>query len=306
MTESAAGPEPVLVDQGAVNLAPAVPVGHESLRGGRTGWSARDPLRRRMLALADVCTVAAVAATLALLGPGPKAALAVFLYLPAWILAAKLNGLYDRDQRSLRHLTVDECRVLSSGRSRASPGSRSSSRSRRLAISRCRDRHPGARLAASVARVLLRGLARLVWRQHHAAGADRDRRWRTARALASGESSSSSPTSTPPWSVQPPRRARARRPPRRTRCAAGRRRPHHRRVGVDRRAADRRARRALPSRADQAERRPAGARDVRDGGQLRHVADLPVVEYNTWDISRSTLLAQADRSTSSSRRRCSS
>jgi exopolysaccharide biosynthesis polyprenyl glycosylphosphotransferase len=28
--------------------------------------------------------------------------------LPLWILLAKLHGLYDRDQRSLRHLTIDE------------------------------------------------------------------------------------------------------------------------------------------------------------------------------------------------------
>jgi len=28
--------------------------------------------------------------------------------LPIWVLLAKLHGLYDRDQRSLRHLTVDE------------------------------------------------------------------------------------------------------------------------------------------------------------------------------------------------------
>ena len=110
MTESAAGPEPVLVDvEGTRRLAPAV---DEALGSGRTGWSARDPLRRRMLALADVCTVAAVAATLALLGPGPSAALGALLYLPAWILAAKLYGLYDRDHRALRHLTVDELPFL--------------------------------------------------------------------------------------------------------------------------------------------------------------------------------------------------
>ena len=30
------------------------------------------------------------------------------LVLPLWILSAKLLGLYDRDHRALRHLTVDE------------------------------------------------------------------------------------------------------------------------------------------------------------------------------------------------------
>ena len=28
--------------------------------------------------------------------------------LPGWVVIAKLFGLYDRDQRSIRHLTVDE------------------------------------------------------------------------------------------------------------------------------------------------------------------------------------------------------
>ncbi len=30
------------------------------------------------------------------------------LFLPVWILIAKLIGLYDRDHRSIRHLTLDE------------------------------------------------------------------------------------------------------------------------------------------------------------------------------------------------------
>ena len=54
------------------------------------GWVARDPLRRRILALADVCTVGAVSATLAVFGPGLSAALGALLFLPGFILAAKL------------------------------------------------------------------------------------------------------------------------------------------------------------------------------------------------------------------------
>jgi exopolysaccharide biosynthesis polyprenyl glycosylphosphotransferase len=71
-------------------------------------WTARDPLRRRMLALADVGAAVAVAAFLALIEPGFSAATGALLFVPAWILAAKLYGLYDRDHRTLRHLSVDE------------------------------------------------------------------------------------------------------------------------------------------------------------------------------------------------------
>lgn len=59
-----------------------------------------------MLALADAG--AAAAAALAIFGPGLRATVWAFLFVPVWILAAKLHGLYDRDHRTLRHLTVDE------------------------------------------------------------------------------------------------------------------------------------------------------------------------------------------------------
>ena len=49
---------------------------------------------------------------LAVSAPGARAAVGALLFLPAWILAAKLYGLYDRDHRSLRHLTVDELPII--------------------------------------------------------------------------------------------------------------------------------------------------------------------------------------------------
>src|SRR5437868_13645566 len=73
--------------------------------------SARDsaePLLRRMLALADVLAVSGAAALVGLWGSGPTAALLLVLSAPIWIVIAKLVGLYDRDHRTLRHLTVDE------------------------------------------------------------------------------------------------------------------------------------------------------------------------------------------------------
>src|SRR5918994_6381645 len=65
----------------------------------------RDALRRRMLALAD--TIAAAAAT-GVAGLSVAEAPWALVFLPLWLLVAKLVGLYDRDHEAIRHLTVDE------------------------------------------------------------------------------------------------------------------------------------------------------------------------------------------------------
>jgi len=67
-----------------------------------------EPLLRRMLAAGDVLAVAAAAVVVGLWGSGPGASLLLVLSAPIWIVTAKLAGLYDRDHRTLRHLTVDE------------------------------------------------------------------------------------------------------------------------------------------------------------------------------------------------------
>jgi exopolysaccharide biosynthesis polyprenyl glycosylphosphotransferase len=69
----------------------------------------QDALLRRMLALADASAALLVSISLAtFLGGGVRLGLWSAFFLPLWIVLAKLHGLYDRDQRSLRHLTVDE------------------------------------------------------------------------------------------------------------------------------------------------------------------------------------------------------
>src|SRR5262245_33500865 len=68
----------------------------------------RDARRRRLLALADGCA----AATAMAVAVPPERAIWVIAFLPAWILLAKLAGLYDLDHRSLRHLTVDEAPAI--------------------------------------------------------------------------------------------------------------------------------------------------------------------------------------------------
>ena len=77
-------------------------------RTGRTSvhgrwW--RDALRRRLLAIADLS--AAAFATLVAVVPATESFWAM-AFLPLWPLLAKLLGLYDRDHRALRHLTADE------------------------------------------------------------------------------------------------------------------------------------------------------------------------------------------------------
>jgi exopolysaccharide biosynthesis polyprenyl glycosylphosphotransferase len=69
----------------------------------------RDRARRRLLAGADLLSAIGFAAFLWLLSGGDiRLAFWSVVVSPAWILLAKLHGLYDRDHRVLRHLTVDE------------------------------------------------------------------------------------------------------------------------------------------------------------------------------------------------------
>ena len=65
----------------------------------------RDAMRRRHLAVADLCagTIATLLAVVTVTGT-----LWPLLFLPLWPLVAKLLGLYDRDHRKLRHVTSEE------------------------------------------------------------------------------------------------------------------------------------------------------------------------------------------------------
>ncbi len=69
----------------------------------------RDARRRRMLAFADLTAGAVAAGVVAALLSGQ---FWPFAFLPLWLLVAKLLGLYDRDHRVLRHLTADEVPAL--------------------------------------------------------------------------------------------------------------------------------------------------------------------------------------------------
>ena len=71
-----------------------------------------EPLLRRMLALADVLAIAAAAVVVGYWGSSSAASLLLVLSVPIWVVTAKIAGLYDRDHRTLRHLTVDELQWL--------------------------------------------------------------------------------------------------------------------------------------------------------------------------------------------------
>lgn len=78
-----------------------------SLLGRQGAW--RDALLRRLLALADLGAALAGSVSLGFTSSGQvNHVLWSALVAPLWLVIAKVVGLYDRDQRSLRHLTVDE------------------------------------------------------------------------------------------------------------------------------------------------------------------------------------------------------
>ena len=69
----------------------------------------RYALLRRLLACADLIAALMASVSLVIVGDGGNGRLLWSIaFLPVWILVGKLLGLYDRDESSLRHLTVDE------------------------------------------------------------------------------------------------------------------------------------------------------------------------------------------------------
>ncbi len=129
------------------------------LPGQRVRWW-RDALRRRLLAAADLAaTLLAIAVAVPTLASG----LWLLAAAPIAILIAKLLGLYDRDHRAIRHLTIDEApavavwaAIVTAGIALLSPllPGEHPSTTRLLA----------AGLVAGLASLLLRSLARGVWR----------------------------------------------------------------------------------------------------------------------------------------------
>jgi exopolysaccharide biosynthesis polyprenyl glycosylphosphotransferase len=125
---------------------------------------AADALRRRMLAGADGLAVILAVALMAALGAISVAeAFWLATLLPIWIVLAKLSGLYDRDHRALRHLTVDELGSIVTWATVCTAVSMPI-----LALTPTGTPSAGVAvqlwLAVSFWTPLVRGLARLLWR----------------------------------------------------------------------------------------------------------------------------------------------
>jgi exopolysaccharide biosynthesis polyprenyl glycosylphosphotransferase len=121
----------------------------------------RDALRRRLLALADV--IAAAAATIYIAESAADLVWALVL-LPGWVLFAKLIGLYDRDHVAIRHLTIDEVPALA-----AWAGAGVAMLALVLPLTPATEVDPGAAAVAWLIAIgvalILRGIARWSWRR---------------------------------------------------------------------------------------------------------------------------------------------
>jgi exopolysaccharide biosynthesis polyprenyl glycosylphosphotransferase len=258
----------------------------EAASGAPQPWASRDPLRRRMLALADLGAAVAATASLAILGAGIIPAAEALVFLPAWILSAKVYGLYDRDHRTLRHLTVDELPQILMWAITCV-----------VALVLFLDVTPIANMGAATAirvvgiafaaALVLRGVARAVWRhitppeQVVIIGSDglahsirrKLELFADIHATVVGEYKALTPELLrEDW-------ARS--------SGVGR-------VILAAQSIDERLIAELVAMCRREHVKLSIVPPARGlfgtAVQLRHVADLPVVEYNTWDVSRSTLL----------------
>jgi exopolysaccharide biosynthesis polyprenyl glycosylphosphotransferase len=79
----------------------------------RSSNETRDALLRRMLASSDILAVFLGGLSVGFLfGNNVSALFWTITLAPLWVLLSKLLGLYDRDQRALRYLTIDETAPL--------------------------------------------------------------------------------------------------------------------------------------------------------------------------------------------------
>lgn len=246
----------------------------------------RDSYRRRMLVGADVIAALLVCGTVAQLSGDSAATLATLAFVPVWVLLSKLQGLYDRDHRTLRHLTVDEFPQLLTW---AVTGTLALGFVMVVTANDAFDRvFVGVFVVALVSALFLRALARFVWRRVTS----------RERAIIVGDGALAEAarrklelfpdTHVDVVDMVPTEFAR-----------------HNgtslseRLVGVERVIL-----------ASQTLNEEALANFVRvcrtleiklsvippvrgmfgTAVELRHIADLPVVEYNTWNVSRSTLV----------------
>jgi exopolysaccharide biosynthesis polyprenyl glycosylphosphotransferase len=263
--------------------------GRDANAEARRRWlrSWRDPLRRRMLALADVLALVTGCLSLGVVFESDlEAAAWSLLFVPAWIVVAKLYGLYDRDHTALRHLTTDELPSIFLWALTAVAGTALALQGTPAGGLTFAE---GARFWAATAGAAFafRGLARLSWR----------RMTPPECALVVGEGSSAHATRRK-LELFPDIHANA--VDKEVATIDDLLRDYERvlALGIDRVI--------VADFIDESHIAEIVARCRRDGlkltvvppaqgmlgsaMRLSRVADLPVLEYNTWDVSRSTLL----------------
>jgi exopolysaccharide biosynthesis polyprenyl glycosylphosphotransferase len=265
--------ELLIKDRGRAGPVAEPARGYAAAAAGR--W--RDAALRRVLAAADVATALVVSGSFFVVEHDLGLALWSAVYVPVWIVLAKLHGLYDRDQRALRHLTIDELPFIFAW---AVSASAILAGLLIATLARCW-------LIAVVAAFVLRSLARLLWRKAMPA----------ERAIVVGGGALGAAV----------HRKLALFPDTHAVVVAelGQDRVDELCAGRDLRGA---YDRVILAASEIEEHHIAALVDLcrREGMklsvvppargmfgtavQLKHISDLPVIEYNTWDVSRSTLL----------------
>lgn len=246
----------------------------------------RDALRRRLLALADL-TAAGFAVVISTSLVELPWALAP---LPLWIVVAKLLGLYDRDHKSIRHLTFDEGPAILAWAATGSAllallvpltpaDTLSTSSFAMIAVS--------AAIAAFVLRASARGLwRRLTPRERTAVIGDGELAAATRRKLELFRDMHLELTE----EAELTREARAVDNP--DRLEEFVQRVDRVIVASERMDSDLIGRLAAVCRRHEVKLSVVSALRGRAGPApfISQVADLPVLEYDTWDVSRSTVL----------------
>jgi exopolysaccharide biosynthesis polyprenyl glycosylphosphotransferase len=250
------------------------------------GW--RDPLRRRMLALADLAALVVGALSLGLaFDSDVKRTLWAVVALPIWLIFAKLYGLYDRDHSALRHLTVDELPSIFFWTLTATAGTAlilHATPAGGLAFVQ------GVRfwVATGAATFIFRSFARYLWR----------RSTRPDRVYILGEGPLADATRRK-LDLFPDIHARALDSPSIPLAELLQDPERLVELDVDRIivAADSISEQLIADLVATCRRQriklsvvPPAQGMFGTAVRLTHVADLPVLEYNTWDVSRSTLL----------------
>lgn len=254
-------------------------------RPGR-GVRRQDSYRRRMLVAADLLSGLLVCAAVEMLSGDRGTTLVALAYVPVWVLLAKLAGLYDRDHRTLRHLTADEVPQLLTW---ALTGTLALGLLMVMASTDMFDRvFAGVFAVAFLSALLLRALVRFVWR----------RITPRERAMIVGDGALAQAAQRK-LDLFPDAHLQVVDTVLTDVAWANAAFPAERLVGVDRvilasQTLDESALATFVAACRKLEIKLSVVPPARGmfgtAVELRHIADLPVVEYNTWNVSRSTLV----------------